>query len=83
MYQKACYPTLQDIVQRLGEIQASESGKGLKNIYIVTNGQREWVAELKEAFLEAGHWDNIASSRDLELNDEQQYVALAANMLIG
>ena len=49
----------------------------------MANGKREWVAELKEAFLVTGHWDNIASSRDLELNDEQQYVAQAADMLIG
>jgi len=36
-YQKSCYPVLQEIVQRLGEIRASESGKGLKNLYIMTN----------------------------------------------
>jgi len=82
-YQRACYPTIQDIVRRVEEIRASESGKGLKNIYVMTNGKREWVAKLKEAFLEAGHWDNIGSSRDLELNDEQRYVAQAADMLIG
>lgn len=81
-YQKACYPTMQDIVRRVGEI-ATKGGVRLKNIYIMTNGKREWVAQLKEAFLAAGHWDNIASSRDLELNDEQRYVAQAADMLIG
>ena len=82
-YQKACYPTTKDIVQRVGEIRASESGKRLKNIYIMTNGKREWVAKLKEALLAADHWDNITSSRDLELNNEQRYVAQAADMLIG
>ena len=82
-YQRACFPTIQDIVQRVGEIRASGSGKRLKNIYVMTNGKREWLAELKAAFLAAGHWDSIASSRDLELNHEQQYVAQAADMLIG
>lgn len=82
-YQKACYPTTQDIVRRVGEIRASENGKKLKNIYVMTNGKREWVAKLKEALLAADHWDNIASSRDLRLSDEQQYVAQAADMLIG
>ncbi|KAF9653549.1 hypothetical protein BDM02DRAFT_3153006 [Thelephora ganbajun] len=82
-YQKACYPTMQDIVRRVGEIRASESGKKLRRIYIMTNGKREWVVKLKEAFLAADHWDDIASSRDLELNDEQRYVAQAADMLIG
>ena len=82
-YQRACYPTIQDIVQRVGEIRASESGKRLKNIYVMTNGKREWIAELKAAFLAADHWDNVASSRDLELNDEQRFVVQAADMLIG
>lgn len=81
-YQKACYPTMQDMVRRVGEI-VSESRMRLRNIYIMTNGKREWVTRLKEAFLKAGHWDSIASSRDLELNDEQRYVAQAADMLIG
>ena len=81
-YQQACYPTMQDIVRRVGEV-TSESGMRLKNIYIMTNAKREWVGKIKEAFLAAGHWDNIASSRDLELNDEQRYVAQAADMLIG
>ena len=82
-YQKACYPTIQDIVGRVGEIRTSESGKELKNIYIMTNGKREWVAKLKEALHTADHWDSIASSRDLELNNEQRYIAQAADMLIG
>lgn len=82
-YQKACYPTLHDIAHRVEEIRTSDSGKKLKNIYIMTNGKQEWVAKLKEAFLVAYHWDNIASSRDLELNDEQRYVVQAADMLIG
>jgi len=81
-YQKACYPTMQDIVRRVGEV-VSESGVRLKNIYVMTNGKSEWVTGLKEAFIAAGHWENIASSRDLELNDEQRYVAQAADMLIG
>lgn len=81
-YQKACYPTMHEIVQRVGEIVAESEGR-LKNIYIMTNGKREWVAQLKEAFFAIGHWDNIASSRDLELNSEQRYVAQAGDMLIG
>lgn len=81
-YQRACHPTTHDIVQRVEEI-ASESGGRLKNIYIMTNGKREWITQLKEAILAAGRWGNIASSRDLELNDEQRYVAQAGDMLIG
>lgn len=73
---------MQEIVQRVGEI-AGKSGRNLRSIYIMTNGKREWIAQLKEAFLAARNWDNIVSSRDLELNDEQRYVAQAADMLIG
>jgi hypothetical protein len=81
-YQKACYPTMQDIVQRVGDI-VSDGGERLRNIYLMTNGRPEWVADLKEALLTVGHWNDIVSSRDLELNDEQRYVAQAGDMLIG
>ena len=49
----------------------------------MTNGARPWVTELKDALRETGGWNLIASSRDLELNWEQQYIAQAVDMLIG
>ena len=70
-------------MDRVAEVRASAAGKGLKNVYIMTNGKRPWVAELKEALDKMGGWEKIASSRELTLTWEQQYVAQSVDMLIG
>jgi len=46
-------------------------------------GGVEWVETLKDALNCAGHWDGIASSRDLKLNWEQKYVSHSVDMAIG
>ncbi|KAI0830864.1 hypothetical protein BC628DRAFT_1312385 [Trametes gibbosa] len=83
IYLRHCFPDIQQIVQRVLEVRATPAGKGLKDIYIMTNGKRPWVAELKAALKNTGGWDKIASSRDLVLNKEQQYIAQSVDMLIG
>lgn len=55
----------------------------LRKVFIMTNAPREWIQELKEAFQKVGEWEYIVSSRDLELNWEQKYVAQAVDMYIG
>jgi len=57
--------------------------EGLKNVYIMTNGQVPWLQELKAALLKAHRWNQVASSRDLKLNWEQKYVAQTVDMMIG
>jgi len=57
--------------------------EGLKNVYIMTNGGISWVDELQNALNRAHNWDQIASSSDLELSLEQQYVAQTVDMMIG
>ncbi|RPD82752.1 hypothetical protein L226DRAFT_450702 [Lentinus tigrinus ALCF2SS1-7] len=83
IYLRHCFPDIQQIVDRVAEVRASPAGKGLKNVYIMTNGKRPWIAELKEALNGMGGWEKIASSRELVLDWEQQYVAQSVDMLIG
>lgn len=82
-YLKSCLPDIEQIVAKVKEVRQTEAAKGLKSIYIMTNGARPWVAELKEALHETGGWDLIASSRDLKLDWEQKYISQAVDMLIG
>ncbi|KAI0082141.1 hypothetical protein K474DRAFT_1634064 [Panus rudis PR-1116 ss-1] len=82
-YIKHCFPSIDQIVARVEEIRNSPSGKGLKNIYVMTNGPRPWVAKLKSSLRKSGHWDKIAASRDLALTPEQKYIGQAIDMLIG
>ncbi|KAI0082140.1 hypothetical protein K474DRAFT_1681496 [Panus rudis PR-1116 ss-1] len=83
IYNKHCFPSIEQIVARVQEIRNSPSGKWLKNIYVMTNGPRRWVSTLKTSLGKSGHWDKIATSRDLVLTPEQKYIGQAIDMLIG
>jgi len=65
-YQKICYPSVEDIVENVMDIKKTEAGKDLSNVFLVTNGKPDWIAEaLHKA---GGTWESIASSRDLSLD---------------
>lgn len=80
---RACYPSVEQMIDKVKEIRQTEQGKGLNKIFIMTNGERGWVRDLRDAFSAMGGWKSIATSRDMELNIEQKYVASAVDMLIG
>ncbi|TCD62195.1 hypothetical protein EIP91_007228 [Steccherinum ochraceum] len=82
-YSAHCFPNIQQIVEKISKVRRSDAGQDLREIYIMTNAPRDWVTELKKAIAKAGFWDQITSSRDLDLNWEQKYVAQAVDMLIG
>lgn len=83
IYLQRCYPTIEQIVQRIEEVRRSPAARGLKDVLIMTNGKPDWVQELKEALFAMGGWDKIASSRDMVLTKEQKEVAQAVDMMIG
>lgn len=82
-YLKRCLPTLEQIVEKIDAVRKSWGSEGLKNIYIMSNGDNEWLAELKTALYRMGGWDKIATSRDVVLTPEQRYVSHTMDMLIG
>jgi len=82
-FMRACYPSVEQMIDKVKEIRQTEQGKGLNKIFIMTNGERGWVRDLRDAFSAMGGWKSIATSRDMELNIEQKYVASAVDMLIG
>ena len=57
--------------------------KKLRRLFIMTNGERGWVASLKQRLYQEGGWDNILSSRDLVLSPEQKAVAQTVDMAIA
>lgn len=83
IYLRHCFPDIKQIVGRVEQIRATPAGQGLKNIFIMTNAKKPWLQELKTALDEMGGWEKIVSSRDLELDWEQRYIAQAVDMLIG
>ncbi|KAI0964553.1 hypothetical protein AcW1_001345 [Taiwanofungus camphoratus] len=83
LYMQHCFPSIEQIVAKTEAVRQTRAGRGLKNVYIMTNGAKSWVDDLKAALMSTGHWKKVTGSRDVKLNWEQKYVAQAVDMLIG
>lgn len=82
-FQRACYPDINQIVERVRQIRQTEEGKGLKNVFIMTNGSPEWIEELREELMKDHPWKLIASSLQMRASWEQKFVASAVDMMIA
>ncbi|CDO73384.1 hypothetical protein BN946_scf185013.g18 [Trametes cinnabarina] len=82
-YRERCFPSIDEIVRKVEEVRATPEGNDIRRMYIMTNGKREFVDELKDALHRAGQWDLVSSSRDMDLTLEQKYVAQAVDMLVA
>ncbi|KAH9854300.1 hypothetical protein C2E23DRAFT_726571 [Lenzites betulinus] len=82
-YRTRCYPTIQEIADKVAQVRATPEGKDIRKLYIMTNGKLPYIEELKGALLKLGDWDLISSSRDMTLNPEQKFIAQAVDMLVA
>ena len=84
-YRERCYPSIPEIVAKVRAVRATEAGRGIRRLHIMTNGKAPYIANLKRALWDAapGEWDSISSSRDLALNWEQKFVAQAVDVLVA
>lgn len=82
-YAKSCYPSIEEIVQKIVEVRHTKAGKNLRNIYIMTNGKNPWLSELKDALHKSGKWKQISSSRELKVSWEQKYTGQSIDMAVG
>ena len=83
LYTQHCFPDIDMIVKRVEEIRRTEAGRGLAQVYIMTNGSPSWTAKLKAALRARHPWAHLASSRDLVLTPEQKYVSQALDVLVA
>ncbi|OCH92998.1 hypothetical protein OBBRIDRAFT_790721 [Obba rivulosa] len=82
LYMQRCYPTIDQIVERVEEMRSTRAGRGLRGVYVMTNAKERWIEGLKERLHEKG-WTWVRSSRELRLSWEQKYVAQSVDMMIG
>jgi hypothetical protein len=82
-YRKMCFPSIEQIVDKVMQIRASPVGATLDKIYVMTNADREWIRSLKRALKAKAAWKSVASSRDMVLTHDQRFVAQAVDMFIG
>lgn len=78
IYLKHCFPTIQQIVDKVSEVK-----EGLRNVYVMTNEEVPWLEELKVELMKVHKWDQVASTGDLELSWEQKHIAQTVDMMIG
>ncbi|KAJ7916092.1 hypothetical protein B0H13DRAFT_2451325 [Mycena leptocephala] len=77
---KHCLPSIPEIVEKVLAVTAPH----ITHVYIMTNAQRPWLAELRAALSAAHNWeDGIETSRDLQLSWEQKFVVQAVDMHVG
>lgn len=79
-YIQHCWPEIDDIVKKLHDIR--EERPSLQRVYVLTNGWGWWVDELRKALAKDG-WAGLKSSLDLQVDNEQKYVAMAIDMAIA
>lgn len=81
------------LARERGDVIAEGEGE-LRRVYIMTNAPAPWVEELKVAVSEMEwpedgegdrfqRWEGVASSRELNLDWEQRYVAQTVDMVVG
>ncbi|GJE89657.1 O-fucosyltransferase family protein [Phanerochaete sordida] len=82
-YMRRCLPSVEEIVDKVTQVRASAAGRGLRSVYVMTNGDRAWLATLKSALRDAHGWEHVVTSRDLVLTNEEKYVSQAMDMMVG
>ncbi|KAI0034831.1 hypothetical protein K488DRAFT_44633 [Vararia minispora EC-137] len=84
-YRERCYPEQEAIVAKVSQVrmEALEQGRPLNRIYVLTNGDAAWTKDLERELRGEGEWESVTSSRDLEVDWEQHFVAQAADMVIA
>ncbi|KZT33630.1 hypothetical protein SISSUDRAFT_992852 [Sistotremastrum suecicum HHB10207 ss-3] len=83
-FQDHCWPSLVQIVSKLNTVRKewkAKSGGELKWVFVLTNGGRGFVEELRRMLIEDG-WEGVKSSLDLELDSHAKYVSMAVDMSI-
>jgi hypothetical protein len=82
-----CWPSPEAIMLRARNVRdASASGdefppQALRAVYISTNGERGWVADLAQ-LLKADGWEQVSSTYDMDLTLEERAVGQAVDMSV-
>ncbi|KAG8747802.1 hypothetical protein FRC10_011247 [Ceratobasidium sp. 414] len=79
-YHQVCWPSNKQIVERARVMR--QLHKRLNRVYILTNGDAEYLARLK-ADLKADHWAKVSTSQDMRLNWQETWVSQSVDMAIA
>ncbi|KIP04170.1 hypothetical protein PHLGIDRAFT_76434 [Phlebiopsis gigantea 11061_1 CR5-6] len=83
MYARRCWPSVADVVHKVGAVRRSAAGAGLDSVYVMTNGAEGWAAALEAELGRVFTWARVACSRDAVWTWEERFVAQAMDMLVA
>lgn len=79
-YLEHCLPTPQQVNARLRAVRRDYPS--LKRVYVLSNASKGWLETLANLLKSEG-WEDLKSTADLQLDDEQRYVGMAVDMAIA
>lgn len=83
VYLEHCYPTVDQIVSRLGKVRKEwTGGKPLTRVYFLTNGKKDELDDISRR-LRADGWESVHTTFDLGFDKKEVEVDMAADMMIG
>jgi len=90
LYMEHCLPNVEQIVGKLKIVKKEweedhheeEEGGGLKRVYVMTNAEPAYRAELREALKRDG-WEGVTMSVDQKVTKAEVEVEMTADMMIG
>ncbi|KDQ18539.1 hypothetical protein BOTBODRAFT_28926 [Botryobasidium botryosum FD-172 SS1] len=77
---RRCWPTIDQIAERMATVK--KAYPGLERVFLLTNGDKAWVAKLKQVLRSAG-WKAVVSSLDLDLSYQEIGLGPAIDMEIA
>ncbi|KAI0738711.1 hypothetical protein C8Q80DRAFT_1113459 [Daedaleopsis nitida] len=80
-YRRRCFPSVPEMAAKVAEVLRTPAARGLRRVFIMTNAKEAFISDLREALLEVADWEMVASSRDVALSWEQQYISQAVDSL--
>lgn len=81
IYMERCWPSMDQMIKQVQNVLRDNGD--LRSVYVMTNAPRPWIKRFKERLRSIHTWDLISTSRDLQLNTEQQYIAQVVDMMIA
>lgn len=88
IYLEHCLPTVDQVIAKLAEVKKrwDTGGAGdrrkLDRVYFLTNAELEYRDELRTKLTEAG-WKHIAMTYEMQINQDEVEVDMAADMMIA
>ena len=79
-YHRVCWPSNQQIVERARQMRKLHPA--LDRVYVLTNGDPDYLATLKSD-LHADGWKKVSTSQDMRLNWQETWVSQSVDMAIA